>query len=251
MSVVAWFSAGAASAIAARITLAKYPDAIVARCVIDTEHPDNWRFADDVAQWLGRSIVELRSDRYTDPWDVWQKRRFLNGPHGALCTVELKKKVRQRFEDTFPEPPLQVFGYTVEEKRRADIFRENNPEVLVWFPLIEAGVSKTECFLAIEAAGLRLPDVYKPPFSLPHANCIPCVKGGAGYWNRIRVLRPDAFDRMVALEDEVGATVLNGTALRDLPRDAGRDEPLELPECGLFCGQNEGTLAAAIARVAS
>ena len=97
MRTIAWFSCGAASAVAAQLALKRYPDTIVARCVVDNEHPDNDRFAQDVARWLGVEILNLRSSRYRDCWDVWEKRRFLNSPNGALCTVEMKKKVRQKF----------------------------------------------------------------------------------------------------------------------------------------------------------
>jgi 3'-phosphoadenosine 5'-phosphosulfate sulfotransferase (PAPS reductase)/FAD synthetase len=245
-STVVWFSAGAASAVAAKLVLARDPAAYIVRCVIDTEHPDNWRFADDVAEWLGVEIVNLRSEKYRDPWDVWERRRFLNSPGGALCTVELKKKVRQRYTDTFADEPVQAFGYTVEERGRAERFIENNPEVIARFPLIEARLSKDDCFRILAAEGVRVPDVYRPPLSFPHANCLPCVKGGMGYWNRIREQMPEAFERMAALEEKIGATVLKGKSLRELHPGEGRDEPLELPECGLFCGQNDGTLAAAL-----
>lgn len=54
MRTVVWFSCGAASAVAAKLALQETPGAIVARCVIGNEHPDNWRFARDVARWLDR-----------------------------------------------------------------------------------------------------------------------------------------------------------------------------------------------------
>ena len=36
----------------------------------------------------------------------------------------------------------------------------------------------------IERAGLRLPEMYRLGYA--NANCVGCVKGGAGYWNKIR-----------------------------------------------------------------
>lgn len=237
---VVWFSCGAASAVAARLTLDERPDAVVARCVVTNEHPDNDRFAIDVRLWLGVPIVNLVSKKYADCWDVWMKRRYLNGPAGALCTVEMKKKVRQDF--SLPDD-VHVFGFTAEEKDRAERFQMNNPEVTARFPLIERGVSKADCYRIIEAAGLKLPAMYRMGYH--NANCVGCVKGGAGYWNKIRRDFPAVFSRMAALEDWLDATVLNGTKLRDLPPDAGRHSDLELPECGLFCGENEGTLEAA------
>lgn len=240
--IVAWFSCGAASAVAARLVLAERPNAIVARCIVPNEHWDNERFAFDVAQWLGVRIVDLRSEKYTDCWDVWERRRFLNSPGGALCTVEMKKKVRQSFEQ--PDD-VQVFGFTWEEQDRAERFVENNPEIEAWFPLIEKRISKGDCYRILEAEGLTLPAMYRLGYH--NANCVGCVKGGAGYWNKIRQDFPGVFYRMAALEDRIGATVLKGRSLRELRPGEGRHEDLILGDCGLFCGENEGTLAAALA----
>lgn len=234
MRTVIWFSCGAASAVAAKLALQETPGAIVARCVIGNEHPDNWRFARDVAKWLGVEIMEMSSSKYPDAWAVWEQRRFLNGPHGALCTTELKKKVRQAFQR--PDD-AQVFGFTSEERERADRFRAHNLEVDARFPLIDQGLSKAECFEILQGAGIELPAMYRMGYH--NANCVGCVKGGMGYWNKIRVDFPEVFERMAALEESIGATVINGTSLRNLSPTAGRHKDLEVPECGLFCGQNE------------
>jgi hypothetical protein len=239
---VVWFSCGAASAVAARLTLETHPlSTVIARCVVTNEHPDNDRFAADVARWLGVQVVNLASTKYSDCWDVWEKRRFLNSPRGALCTVEMKKKVRQAYEDM---EDVQVFGYTYEEQHRAGIFRQNNPEIMVRFPLIEKRISKADCYRIIEAEGLTLPAMYRLGYH--NANCIGCVKGGAGYWNKIRVDFPETFERMARLEETIGASVLGGQTLRELIPGTGRHTDLELPDCGLFCGENEGTLKAAL-----
>lgn len=231
---VAWFSCGAASAVAAKLAIRKDAETVIARCVIGNEHPDNWRFAEDVSRWLGRPIVELASPRYKDAWSVWQQRRFLNGPHGALCTVELKKKVRRAFEQ---DGDIQVFGFTSEERERASRFQANNLEIDSRFPLIERGITKTECFEILKGVGIELPAMYRLGYA--NANCVGCCKGGMGYWNKIRRDFPEVFERMACLEEDLEATVLNGLTLRQLHPEAGRITDLQLPECGLFCGQNE------------
>ena len=98
MRHVSWFSCGAASAVATKLAIAQHPGTIVVRCIVENEDPDNDRFANDCAEWFNRPVLELRSAKYKDCWQVWEERRFLNGPAGALCTVEMKKKVRQRFQ---------------------------------------------------------------------------------------------------------------------------------------------------------
>src|SRR5690348_5883087 len=110
--VVSWFSCGDASAVATMLALKKYRvthEVIVARTVIPTEHPDNDRFAADCMWWFQHPILNLRSTRYRDQFDVAEKRRFINSPKGALCSTELKKMVRHDFER--PDD-IQIFGYT-------------------------------------------------------------------------------------------------------------------------------------------
>lgn len=233
---VSWFSCGAASAVAAKLIVNEIPDTIVARCVIDNEHPDNDRFARDAAQWFGKTVVNLRSDKYADCWDLWRKRRYLNGPAGALCTVEMKKLVRRAFSE--PED-VHVFGFTLEEEARAERFRLNNIEIDARFPLIEQRIGKAACYEIVKyEARIELPAMYRLGYH--NANCVGCVKGGAGYWNKIRVDFPEVFDRMAALETEIGASCINGKPLATLDPKVGRHTDLELPDCGLFCGENEG-----------
>lgn len=70
-------------------------------------------------------------------------------------------------------------------------------------------------------------------------NCIGCVKGGMGYWNKIRRDFPETFARMAAIERDVNATCLkddNGQVFLDeLDPERGKDEGPIVPECGLFC----------------
>lgn len=230
--VISWFSCGAASAVATKLMIEKYPQTQVVRIVIDNEHEDNSRFADDCAEWFGRPILELRSAKHKDCWSVWEKERWLNGPGGAKCTVELKKKVRRDFQQ---HDDIQAFGYTFDEKDRATHLIENNLELfrLAKYPLIAAKYTKEDCFKRIEDAGLLLPMPYR--LGLHNANCIGCVKGGMGYWNRIRELFPDVFDRMSKLERNIGASCIKGVYLDELDPKRGRHEDIRLPSCGFVC----------------
>lgn len=230
--LVCWFSAGAASASATKITLDRNPDAIVARIVLDNEHPDNERFSNDCEKWFGKKIVKLRSEKYRDCWEVWEKRRFLNSPNGALCTVELKKKVRQAFQ--LPDD-VHIMGFTIDEKKRSERFRENNHEIECEFPLVDLGYTKHECFLELKKAGILLPAMYRLGYK--NANCVGCVKGGMGYWNKIRNDFPLVFERMANLEIKLEATVLKDRSLRELKVGDGRHESFNLPDCGLFCSE--------------
>jgi len=228
---ISWFSCGVASGVASKLMLDEHPDTLIVRIVLDSELEDNSRFARDCADWFGKEIIEIRSSRYKDTWEVWEKRRYLNGPSGALCTTELKKMVRGKFQQI---DDIQAFGYTSEELARANRFCVNNFEIFSRFPLIENNLSKKDCFKIIMSVGIELPLSYRMGYN--NGNCIPCVKGGKGYWNKIRIDFPDRFNRMSELEQAIGRSCINGTFLKDLDPEAGRKTDLILPDCGMTCG---------------
>jgi hypothetical protein len=240
MKIVCWVSCGAASAVAAKMMIGGGGHQLaLARCVIDNEHPDNDRFVADLENWFGQPVLNLRSADFADCWDVWEKKRYLAGVNGAPCTTEMKKAVRWAFEREW-QPDAQAFGFTAEEAGRADRFRQNNPEVSLITPLISAGTSKTQCLEIIAEAGIELPAMYRLGYA--NNNCIGCVKGGTGYWNKIRVDFPEAFDRMARLERGIGATVCKlGTKgrprvyLDEMDPNVGRKQKPQDMDCGLLC----------------
>ncbi len=240
MRTLVWFSAGAASAVAAKIALQNCAEVVIAYTDPGSEHPDNQRFIVDCEKWFGREVVRLKSKKYSDTWQVWRERRYLNGPAGALCTVELKK--RQRFDFQQPDD-VQVFGYTVEERDRADRFRQNNPEVTLWTPLIDEGLRKTDCLAIIDRAGIALPEMYLLGYR--NNNCIGCVKGGRGYWNKVRRDFPETFQRMALLEREVGRSCINGQFLDELAIDSGNHQTEADMDCSLLCAATSDELMTA------
>jgi len=238
--VVVWFSCGAASAVAAKWTVLKYgKQTRVVYCDTGSEHPSNAKFLLDVQGWLGVDITILKSKRYKDIWDVFKKRRYLSGVKGALCTVEMKKMLRHEYQQ--PDD-LQVFGFTVEEKARAKRFEENNPECFVEWPLIEKGYAKGDCLAALQRRGIELPEMYRLGYK--NNNCIGCVKGQQGYWNKIRVDFPKTFDRMAKMERELNAAICKTYAgdgkrkrvfLDELDPKAGNYGKEPDISCGLYC----------------
>jgi hypothetical protein len=80
---------------------------------------------------------------------------------------------------------------------------------------------------------IEIPEMYKLGFH--NNNCIGCVKGGKGYWNKIREAFPKSFNRMAKLERGVGRSCIKGRFLDQLKKTEGRNEPPILPDCGMFC----------------
>ncbi len=245
--IVCRFSCGAASAVATKLALRKYDPERVVITYSDTrsEHPDNKRFLADCQRWFNHEIITLASDDYHDIWDVFERERFIVSRLGAPCTGLLKREPTYGF--TRPDDIL-VFGYTAEERDRAESFREQNFEINFETPLIEAGLGKADCLGMIENAGIVLPTMYLLGFR--NNNCPGCPKGGMGYWNMIRVHFPPVFDRMIAMQDKLGPGSYffrekDGTrfGLRDLDPNRGDIHTEPNIECSLMCHAAEMTIA--------
>tara|TARA_R110000824_G_scaffold348243_1_gene534985 strand:- start:65 stop:559 length:495 start_codon:yes stop_codon:yes gene_type:complete len=159
------------------------------------------------------------------------------GIAGAPCTLELKKRARQQWENQNPCDAL-VLGFTVEEEDRAERFRRNERSNLLT-PLIDLRLTKKDCFRIVSAAGIELPNVYKRGY--PNANCIGCVKAtSATYWNHVRQDSPEVFARRAEMSRELGARLVRYKGERifldELPPDAkGAAMDVGSFECGLFC----------------
>ncbi len=232
---VVWYSCGAASAAAAKIAVNVYgDDCEIASCdTRKSEHPDNYRFTEDVERWIGRSITHITSERYATVDDVIEKRRYMAGVAGALCTVELKKRPREAWQR---HGDIHIFGYTVEERRRAAVFEENNPALDVEWLLIDRGITKEQCHAMIAEAGIAQPAMYALGYE--HNNCPGCVKSQSpGYWNMIRRDFPEVFDRRVRQSRLLGVKLikLRGSRafLDELPEDI--DAPQDDIDCGPVC----------------
>lgn len=223
MRIVVWFSCGACSTVALERALKKYTNIIipvycdVGRDEYSGEHIDNERYLADVEKMFGVEILRLKSEKYTSPHDVYLKTKWINGNKGARCTVELKKVLRFQFEK--PDD-IQIFGYASDEQDRQKVFTERFPEVITDYILNEQGLTKSRCKGLIKKWGLELPSMYKLGYH--NNNCVGCVKGGKGYWNKIRIDFPDTFKRMAEIERTVGASCIKGTYLDRLNPGEGR-----------------------------
>lgn len=235
--VICWFSCGAASAVATKIALTQYAgyEIIVARCVVQEEHPDNDRFANDCAQWFGVPIVNMMNEKYNGSIvEVADKRGYVSGIKGAPCTMELKKRVRENFQRTTDK---HIFGYCAEELERWNSFIDAN-NIDAVSPLIDRGLEHSDCLAMIENAGIRLPDMYALGYQ--HNNCIGCFKaGGQGYWNKVRVDFPEIFKARVEQTRRLGARLLNVNGVHkfidEIEIGAGNHQTEPEIQCGIFC----------------
>jgi hypothetical protein len=254
---VRWFSEGAASAVATKLDIQEHgvEAGPVVCCSTGAEDDDNHRFREDCAKWFGCEVTIIKSEKYSDTWDVWTKRKYMAGIAGAVCSGELKFVPRLNFE--LPSD-IHIFGYTADagDIRRADRLRG---EVLNFeTPLIERNITKANCLALLEGAGITLPRTYAMGF--PNANCLKsgCVKSTSpSYWALHRKCFPDGFARTAALARELGVKLVimsreqgeDGKVrnvrgyIDDIPDDWPTTNPIA-PACDLLCAVNAKDLAA-------
>lgn len=241
-TISVWFSAGAASAVAAKLTVERYPECkvrLVNNPVAEEDH-DNLRFLRDVEKWVGVEVEFARNADYpaASAVEVWDKRGGMAFPHGAPCTVSLKKHARQQWE-AINRPDWHVLGFTKDERKRHERFvlteRANVIPVL-----IDAGYSKEDCFALLREEGIDLPRVYERGY--PNANCLGCVKATSpSYWNHVRTVDPEVFAERAEQSRRLGAKLVRVNNKRiyldELSPDAtGRPlKSMKAVECGIFC----------------
>lgn len=209
------------------------PDRIIYINVAN-QHPDTLRFVADCAAIIGKPLEIIGDNEFAQSVDnVILKRRYINGVAGASCTTMLKKRVRQDWERQNATPDMvYIWGFDANEQHRARRTRENS-EFLVEFPLIERHLSKSDCHAIAAELGLKRPEMYELGYS--NNNCVGCVKGGMGYWNRIRKDFPEVFERRAREEREIGHSCINGVFLDELEPNRGNMATEVMPSCSFDC----------------
>jgi len=245
-TIAVWFSCGAASAVAAKLTIEQFGNTHNIRIInnpVAEEDEDNRRFLKDVETWLGYPIELATNEDWPDAkcTDVWAKRRWMYGGKGkkagAPCTVELKKMARYQWEVKNKAEWL-VLGFTVEEQRRHNDFVKRERPTLIPV-LIDAGMTKQACFDMLSAAGIKLPRIYLMGY--PNANCIGCVKASSPtYWNHVRKMHPDVFSERAKQSREIGCKLTRVKGVRVFideldPEARGRPLKSMKMDCNSFC----------------
>ncbi|KZY53466.1 MULTISPECIES: hypothetical protein [unclassified Sulfitobacter] len=240
--VLIWWSTGAASYTAAKIALRKYPDALIVRCETENEDEDNYRFERDAMRRLNRNVTLLKSEEYQSVPDVWDRRKFMAGHHGAPCTAEMKIAPRLDFQRPTDR---HIFGYTADadDVKRFKRLEKNFFELDVEAPLIEKGVTKAGTLAMVERDGLALPRTYGMGF--PCGNCLKtgCSKASSpDYWALFRFHFPRRFAETAARCRRLGArlTRINGVRIfiDEIPVDWPMTQPIA-PACDFLCALAE------------
>ncbi len=236
MLTVSWFSAGVSSAVATKLMIDEIDRIIYTH--IDDHHPDTLRFVKDCEGWFGKPVEILQSPYKSVEAAIMATGShpsgvYVNGPRGASCTRYLKRRVRQDWEYENKGPVRYVWGLDCNENHRAERIVENMCDQEHAFPLVDRRISKEHAHEILIASGIRRPAMYELGYH--NNNCVGCVKGGMGYWNKIREDFPEVFARRAQMERAAGATCINGVYLDELDPERGRHEPPIVGDCGILC----------------
>jgi hypothetical protein len=220
--IICWWSGGITSSVACKIAIDLFGNKNQIRIImIDTgnEDEDTYRFKTDCEKWYGQpiEIITEIGKSYESIEDVWIKHKSLNVATGAICSTQLKRKVRENWQQE-NEFDYQVFGFEFDKKEfnRALGLTLNHPKAKSIYPLIMMGYNKDKCLKIVEDAGIEIPRMYKLGFR--NNNCFKtgCVQGGIGYWQKMQIDFPEKFDYMAEMEHKL--TLLKGepvTMLKD------------------------------------
>ena len=204
---------------------------------IDDQHEDSIRFIKDIENAIGKEVEILRSKQYRTVEECVLAFGGFRNPYNSFapCTNWLKKRVRKQWEEEHQDYDLTyVWGFDLKEKNRAERTVEANPQANHEFPLIEKNLSKEEVHGLFERNfDFKRPLMYD--LGYPNNNCIGCVKGGAGYWNRIRKDFPEVFESRSKLERKVGHSILKVGYLDELDPNRGNMNTEIFPDCGIMC----------------
>lgn len=259
--VICWWSGGITSSVACHLTVNMFGRENVRVVFIDTKNEDidTYRFMIDCQNWYGVNIEIITSEKYNSITEVWDKYSSLNVAHGAICSSELKRDVRLKFQKE-NKYSFQSHGFDISEPKRALSMTLNYTDSNPFYPLLFMGWTKEYCFKVIENAGIEPPESYKLGFR--NNNCLGtgCVQGGIGYWQKMKITKPENFYNMAKREHKY--TDIKGfpvTMLKDQSKEGGlvflmphpdypniKDismmkgrEPEPLIECNGYCSLND------------
>lgn len=259
--IIGWWSGGITSAVACKIGIDLYGKENVRIIFIDTmnEDDDTYRFMKECEDWYGINIETIKSAKHDSIQDVWRRYKALNNAKGAVCSSELKRQVRETWEKT-NEWKHQIFGFELDEYKRAKGMVLNHSQTRPLFPLMMYGLNKKDCIKIVQDEGIEVPNMYSLGFL--NNNCFKtgCVQGGIGYWQKMQRDFPDKFDTMADMEHELtdakgkpitmlkdqskgGGLVFlkphkDYTDMKDISMMKGR-EPKPLFDCNGMCGIND------------
>lgn len=207
MSVIVALSGGKASAWCADWALKNYPKDDVILYFNDTkwEHPDLYRFLDDLSRYFNHPIV-YDSDGRT-PEKLFHDNRALANNMMPFCSRILKA---ERLQSFYKDGDILVFGIGNDEPQRAQrligVYQIVSAKTGKWcelkLPLYTENITKQQIDEFLKEANIQEPLLYRLGFL--HNNCSGgCVRAGKKHWKLLYEKLPEVYADRERVEREM------------------------------------------------
>ena len=201
---IATLSGGIMSFYSAYLAIQKYGKENVLLYFNDTkwEHPDLYRFLDDIKCYLDKDILYDSDGR--NPEQVFLDEKFLGNNRVPICSRILKA---ERLQEYYAFGDNLIFGLGVAEIHRARrivgmyqvISAKNMKYCTIEFPLINNKVQRHDLDKWFECTRIKSPKLYKLGFE--HNNCSGgCVRQGKRQWLHLLKTLPEIYQKREEFE---------------------------------------------------
>ncbi|UCI07328.1 phosphoadenosine phosphosulfate reductase family protein [Mesorhizobium sp. B1-1-8] len=178
-----------------------------------------YSFLDRLEGFLGRPITRLNPDRDFDFW-LKEYKHFLPSPRTRWCTRQLKLRPLEHWLKDDLEAGVVVHSYVAirADEPNREGYQATNGNMVVHFPLREAGIDRAGVIDILESAGVGEPEYYQ---WRTRSGCTFCFFQQKIEWVRLRREHPDAYEdakryEKTALEHGSPFTWSQGESLIDL-----------------------------------
>jgi len=167
------------------------------------EHPDLYRFLEDLSRYWGKEVVSDSDGR--SPEELFVDNRALANNRMPFCSKELKA---QRLHRYCGDGDVLVFGIGLDERHRAkriaevygEVARKRKITLVPVFPLIAHQVTPDQIDAWLRSTGIEEPALYKMGFK--HNNCSGgCVRSGKSQWLHLLKTLPEVYAERERVEE--------------------------------------------------
>lgn len=216
MKHIVQFSGGAASTYVGWLVVNEFgaENTILLNHDTGAEHIDTKRFLQQTSDYIGVPITHVNSER--DLWQLIEDKMCLPSYFMPFCTHILKIEPAEKFLQKINEPYILYNGLGLEEMNRVQrsILRGAVLGRTVRSLLAERHISNDSVKRTIrDEWQICLPEPY---LYLSHNNCIPCFKAGKGHFFKVWQNYPQAFIKVLQMEELVGHTVFKDISMKEL-----------------------------------
>ncbi len=183
------------------------------------ELPEVYSFLDKLEGFLGRPIQRLNPDRDFDFW-LDEYGNFLPSPRTRWCTRQLKLRPLEHWLKADLEAGTAIHSYVAirADEPSREGYQSTHPNMLVHFPLRDAGIDRAGVLEILEQSDIGEPDYYK---WRSRSGCTFCFYQQKIEWVRLSEHHPDRFSEAVdyektALKDGSPFTWSQGESLTEL-----------------------------------